>query len=79
MAKLIVALMRDRPMPGKSPVLNVPLERRVEYALDCIDAEHESADEARAFLRKVRDRLDNEHLQSRVDRALSEGTPHAAP
>lgn len=74
MPKLIVALMRDRPVPGKSPLLNVPLERRVEYALNCIDADDESKHEAVDFLRKVKDRLDNPHLQAKVEEVLN-GTP----
>lgn len=67
---LIVALMRDKPMPGMKPAIDVPLDRRVEYALNCIDADTD-ADEARKFLAKVQDRIDNPKLSEQVAQALS--------
>lgn len=75
MPKLIVALMRDKPMPGKSALLNVSLDRRVEYALNCIDADDESKHQAVEFLRKVRDRLDNPRLQAKVEEVLNGVAP----
>lgn len=75
MAKLVVAMLRDRPVPGKSALLNVPLEERVEYALNCIAADHDSAEEARTFLHKVRGHLDNPELSAKVDEVLDGSAP----
>ena len=78
MPKLVVALMRERPVPGKGPLLNMPLEKRVAYALDCLDAGDSSPahqQQAREFLQKAREHLDHEDpghraLLTRIDEAL---------
>jgi hypothetical protein len=77
--KLIIAAMRDRPVPGKSQLLNMPLDKRVEYALNCLDAgdtspEHQS--QAREFLTKARAHLDetdpqHKKLLTQIDEALT--------
>lgn len=75
--KLIVAQLRDKPIPGKSPLLNVSLDKRVSYALDVIEAEESHADEARNFLTKIMHRIDDPELQAKVAEAL--GHPMSQP
>ncbi len=71
MAKLLIALMRDRPMPGKSRI-DVPMEKRVQYAIDSIEGDTPEKDQAIEFLHKVKDRLDDPELVAKVDQALRE-------
>lgn len=71
MAKLLIALMRDKPLPGKSDVLDVSMDDRVKYALDCIEADGPEKGQAIEFLQKVRDRVDNPELSSKIESALS--------
>lgn len=78
MSKLVIALMRDRPVPGKSSLLNMPLERRVAYAINCLDAGDSSPaheQQAREFLQKAREHLDHEDpahrkLLTQIDEVL---------
>jgi hypothetical protein len=88
-SKLIVAALREKGPPEKAgPVqVDLPLEARVSYALDCLDADSSHPEgkggEALAFLRAVLPRLDDPELQSRVESAISDhagqdGSPPAS-
>lgn len=69
--KLIIAAIRDKKPPGREAALDVPLEKRVHYAIDCIEANAPQADQAREFLRNVADRIDNPELLQRIHTILS--------
>lgn len=68
--RLVVAALRDKPLPGHTAPLDLPLDRRVEYALDCLDCGHKREAEALEFLRKVQARVDNPHLSALITEAL---------
>ena len=77
--KLVLALMRDKKPPGKGPTLDMPLEKRVEYAIDCLQAgdtgeTHQA--QAREFLHKAREHLDatdpgHTKLLNQIDEVLT--------
>lgn len=78
MAKLLVALMREKPAPGRDPLMDMTLEKRISYAINCLQAgdtgeAHEA--QAREFLTKAREHLDAsapEHkaLLNQIDEVL---------
>lgn len=62
MSKLIIAIMRDRPAPGKGPTLDMPLDKRVQYAINVLhagDTGDTHLSQAREFLTKAREHLDS--------------------
>lgn len=74
MSKLISKL-RETKLPRKSPEGgHIDLEKRVRYAIDCIEADMPSKKKAIEFLTKARQHLDNPELLSQLDKALSDGT-----
>jgi len=75
MSKVLIAVLRDKKVPGKSaPDSQVPLETRVRYALNCIQADMPSKKKAIEFLTKAKGRIDNPELLSQVEEALQDGT-----
>ena len=75
MSKVLIAVLRDKKVPGKSDGSSpIPLETRVKYAIDCIQADMPSKKKAIEFLTKVKDKLDNPELLSRIEEALQDGT-----
>lgn len=67
--KLMLALIRDKQLPGRGPQLSVPLDRRVQYALDCLDAGRDE-EAALKLLAWAAPRLDNPDLQAAAHEAL---------
>lgn len=76
MAKILIAVMRDKKLPSKSAKTAIPLESKVRYALHCLEAEEHGPKKSKAieFLKKARSRLDNPDLVSRIDEVLKDGT-----
>jgi hypothetical protein len=69
-------MVRDRKMPDKKPRLDVPLDKRVEYAIQVVDAaENDShVEEAKTFLAAVQDRIQDPQLKEQVSQLLGGGT-----
>lgn len=75
MSKVLIAVLRDKKIPSKSEGGSpIPLETRVRYAIDCIQADMPSKKNAIEFLTKVKDKVDNPELLSRLEEALKDGT-----
>jgi hypothetical protein len=76
MAKVLIAVMRDKKLPSKSSKTPISLESKVRYALHCLEADEHGPKKTRAveFLKKARSRLDNPDLASRIDEVLKDGT-----
>ena len=76
--KLVIAMMRDRKPPGKGEVLNAPLETRVHYALQVIDA-GEGGDahvaEACAFLKAHLQDIEDPDLAEQAHQAVNAAEP----
>lgn len=74
MSKLLNKL-RESKLPRKAPAAgHIDLEKRVEYAINCIEADMPSKKKAAEFLTKSRQHLDNPELLSKLDKVLSDGT-----
>jgi hypothetical protein len=74
MSKLVSKLRESKP-PKKSPASgHIDLEKRIEYAINCIEADMPSKQKAADFLHKARQHLDNPELLSKLDKVLSDGT-----
>jgi hypothetical protein len=85
--KLTIGLMKDRPMPSKadssdsaeraarqSEAVAMPMDRRVQYAIDCIEGDSPEAADARSFLQKVLAKkliADNAELEDKVKGVLA--------
>jgi len=77
MAKLIIKILKERPLPSKSITKKGPevsLEKRVQHAIDCIEADMPSKKSAIEFLTKAKEHLDNPELISLIEKVLSDGT-----
>ena len=75
--RLTIAAVREKGAPkgrASKATLDVPMHTRINYALDCIDAETPEREDALAFIQKVKDRglIDDPDLASRVESALKE-------
>ena len=77
--KLLIAAMRDGPVPrGKSALEGVPLEVRVQCAINVIQAceDEGHCEEAREFLRKAAPKIDDPELQEAAHQAVDESASH---
>lgn len=74
MSKLIGKLRETR-LPSKTAgKSHIELEKRVRYALNCLEADMpEKAEKAKAFLQEAKPRLDNSELISQIEKALTHG------
>lgn len=79
--KLVLAEIRERgnlpKKAGQPDRVNMPLPRRIQYAIDVIESEAPDASQARAFLEKVLAKklvADDPALESKLKEAISYGT-----
>lgn len=74
MSKVLIAVLKDRKLPSKQDTTPVSLEKRAQYAIDCIEADMPNRAKAIQFLTHIKDRLDNPELVSQIEKVLSDGT-----
>lgn len=71
MPKLISKLRESKVPARTSSRSDIDLEKRVRYALNCLEADMpHKAEKARAVLQEAKSRLDNPELISRIEEAL---------